>query len=163
EGSKLSADPSRNALIVSGDSANRQTLLALIRSFDTDALAGQSFAIFPTSDDDPAKVAGALEKALRAESEGPLGGLLRIVPLPRVNAVLVASSEPRYLDAARRVYRLIGRAEGVTTRTWHVYYVQNGQSADLENLLQRAFTPRNVSPTAALPGGTAPGAEQLAI
>jgi general secretion pathway protein D len=41
--------------------------------------------------------------------------------------------------------------------------VQNGQSADLELLLQRAFTPRNVSPTGAPPGSTAPGAEQLSI
>ena len=41
--------------------------------------------------------------------------------------------------------------------------MQNGQSADLENLLQRAFTPRNVSPTPGPPGSTAPGAEQLTI
>jgi len=45
---------------------------------------------------------------------------------------------------------------------YYVYYVQNGQSADLENLLQRAFTPRNVTPTTA-PGGTAPGAEQVSM
>lgn len=162
EGSKLVADPSRNALIVSGDGAARQTLLALIRAFDIDALAGQSFAILPSGDGDPAKMAAALEKALRAEKEGPLGELVRVVPLPRVNAVLVASSQPRYLDAARRIFRLASRAEGATARTWHVYYVQNGHSADLENLLQRAFTPRYVTPAAA-PGGTAPGAEAVTI
>ncbi len=41
--------------------------------------------------------------------------------------------------------------------------MQNGQSADLENLLQRAFTPRNVAPTPGPPGATAPGAEQLTL
>lgn len=162
EGSKLAADPARNALIVSGDAAARQALLALIRMFDVDVLAGQSFVILPSSDADTAKVAAALEKALRAESEGPLASLVRVVPLPRVNAVLVASSQPRYLDAAKRLFRLTSRAETVTARSWHVYYVQNGQSADLENLLQRAFTPRNVTPTAA-PGSTAPGAETAAM
>jgi general secretion pathway protein D len=158
EGNKLVADPNRNALVVTGDAAARQTLLELIRSFDTDVLAGQSFLILPSSDADTAKVAASLEKALRAEAEGPLASLVRVVPLPRVNAVLVASSQPRYLDAARRLYRLTSRAEAATTRSWHVYYVQNGQSADLENVLQRAFTPRNVTPSAA-PGSTAPGAE----
>lgn len=159
---KLVADPARNALIVSGDASAREALLTLIRSFDIDVLAGQSFAIFPTSDGDPVKAAAAFEKALRAENEGPLSGLIRVIPLPRVNAILVASSAPRYLDAAKRLFRLTSRAEDATARSWHVYYVQNGQSADLENLLQRAFTPRNVTPTAA-PGATAPGAEAVTL
>jgi general secretion pathway protein D len=108
-------------------------------------------------------MAAALERALRAEKEGPLAEFIRIVPLPRVSAVLVASSQPRYLDAAKRVYRLTIAAESATERTWHVYYVQNGQSADLENLLQRAFTPRDVRPTPAPPGSTAPGQEAVAM
>ena len=158
EGSKIAADPSRNALIISGDQAARQTLTGLIRAFDIDVLAGQSFAIFPTDGGDTAKMAAALEKVLQAENEGPLAGLVRVVALPRVNAVLVVSSQPRYIDAAKRLFRLTDQVEDATKRTWHVYYVQNGQSADLENLLQRAFTPRNVTATSA-PGSTAPGAD----
>jgi general secretion pathway protein D len=157
DGSKVASDPTRNALIVSGDQAARQTLTGLIRAFDIDVLAGQSFAIFPTEGGDTAKMATALEKALRAESEGALAGLVRVIALPRVNGVLVASSQPRYLDAAKRLFRLTGQADEATKRIWHVYHVQNGQSADLENLLQRAFTPRNVTSTA--PGGTGPGAD----
>jgi general secretion pathway protein D len=162
EGSKVAADPTRNALVVSGDAGARQTLLGLIRAFDIDVLAGQSFAIFPSGSGDTAKIAASLEKALRAEGDGPLAGLVRVIALPRVNAILVASSQPRYVDAAKRLFRLTSRAEDATARTWHVYYVQNGQSADLENLLQRAFTPRNVTATAA-PGGTAPGAEMVTM
>src|SRR5439155_18537553 len=65
--------------------------------------------------------------------------------------------------AAKRFVGLMHRVEDATERTWHVYYVQNGQSTDLELLLQRAFTPRNVSPTPGPPGTTAPGTEQLTI
>src|ERR1700731_3260974 len=83
--------------------------------------------------------------------------------MARVNAVLVVSSQPRYIDPAKRFVSLIQRAEDATARAWHVYYVQNGQSADLELLLQRAFTPRNVSPSGAPPGETAPGAAQLTL
>src|SRR5437660_10243261 len=83
--------------------------------------------------------------------------------MQRVNAVLVVSAQPRYLEEARRFFGLERRVEDATTRSWHVYYVQNGQSADLENVLQRAFTPRNVSPTPGPPGETAPGAGQLTI
>jgi general secretion pathway protein D len=163
EGGKIAADPAPNAIIVSGDAAVRQTLVGLIRAFDTDILAGQSYALFPVGDSDPAKRASEFERVLQAQAEGALGGIVRVVPMDRVSAVLVVSSQSRYIDAARRFFRLTNQLEDATARAWHVYYVQNGQSADLENLLQRAFTPRNVSPTAGPPGSTAPGADQLTI
>src|SRR4029077_8054488 len=47
QGGKITAEPGRNALIVSGDTAVRQTLASLIRAFDIDVLAGQSYALFP--------------------------------------------------------------------------------------------------------------------
>ena len=136
---------------------------SLVRAFDIDILAGQSYALFPVGDGNPGQLAGELEKVFQSQGEGPLGGLVRVLPMERVNAVLVVSSQPRYIDAAKRFVGLMNRVEDATARTWHVYYVQNGQSADLELLLQRAFTPRNVSPTGAPPGSTAPGAEQLTI
>jgi general secretion pathway protein D len=163
EGGKISADPGRNALLVRGDAAVRGTLISLIRAFDIDLLAGQSYALFPAGDSDPAKLAGELEKVLQAQGEGALAGIVRVLPMARVNAVLVVSSQPRYIDAAKRFVSLMHRAEDATARAWHVYYVQNGQSTDLELLLQRAFTPRNVAPTGAPPGETAPGAAQLTI
>ncbi len=163
EGGKISADPGRNALLVRGDAAVRGTLISLIRAFDVDLLAGQSYALFPAGDSDPAKLASELERVLQAQSDGALAGIVRVLPMARVNAVLVVSSQQRYIDAAKRFVSLMNRAEDATARTWHVYYVQNGQSADLELLLQRAFTPRNVSPTGAPPGSTAPGAEQLTL
>ncbi len=159
QGGKIAADPARNALLVTGDAAVRQTLVGLISAFDIDILSGRSYALFPIGDGDPAKLAGELEKVLQAQSDGALGGIVQVLPMERVNAVLVVSAQPRFLDAADRFFRLAQRVEDATARTWHVYYVQNGQSADLEGLLQRAFTPGNVSPTPPPPGTTAPGAD----
>jgi general secretion pathway protein D len=163
EGGKIAADPAHNALIVSGDEAVRRTLVGLIRAFDIDILVGQSYALFPVGDSDPAKRASEFERVLQAQAEGALGGIVRVVPMERVNAVLVVSSQARYIEAANRFFRLTNQLEDATARSWHVYYVQNGQSADLENMLQRAFTPRNVSPTPGPPGTTAPGAGGLTI
>jgi general secretion pathway protein D len=163
EGGKITADPGRNALIVTGPAAVRRTLIEMVRAFDIDTLAGQSYALFPVRDGTPDKLAGELEKALRADSQGPLAGVVRVLPMERVNAVLVVSSQPRYIDEAGRLIRLARRAEDATARTWHVYYVQNGQSADLEHVLQRAFTPGQVTAQASQPGATAPGAEQLKL
>jgi general secretion pathway protein D len=156
-GSKVTADPARNAVIISGESAARQSLAALIQAFDVNALAGESFAVFPVKQGDAETQAAALEKALQMQEGGAAAGMIRIVPLPRTNVVLVASPQPSYLQAARRFFELTDRVEDATARTWHIYYIQNGQADDLANLLQRAFTPDHV--TAPLPGSTAPGAQ----
>ncbi len=161
EGGKITADPGRNALMVSGPAAVRRTLIGMIGAFDIDTLAGQSYALFPVRSGSPDKLAGELEKAFRADGEGPLAGVVRILPMERVNAVLVVAAQPRYIEQAKRLVGLVRRAEDVTARTWHVYYVQNGQSADLENVLQRAFTPGHVTTQAGPFGVTAPGAEPL--
>jgi general secretion pathway protein D len=163
EGGKITAEAASNSLLVTGDAAVRQTLVGLIRAFDIDILSGRSYALFPVGDDDPAKLAGELEKVLQAQAEAPLASIVQVLPMARVNAVLVVSSQPRYIDAATRFFRLAGRVEDATARAWHVYYVQNGQSSDLEGLLQRAFTPGNVSPTPPPPGSTAPGAGQQSL
>ncbi|MBV8889102.1 MAG: type II secretion system secretin GspD [Alphaproteobacteria bacterium] len=162
EGGKITADPARNALIVSGDTAARQTLLSLIAAFDIDVLAGQSYALFPVKDGSPDKLAAELDKVFQSENEGALAGVVRVLPMERVNAVLVVSSQPRYIADAQRFFRLAGQVENATARTWHVYYVQNGQSADLENILQRAFTPRNVT-SSGEPGSTTPAAQQATM
>jgi general secretion pathway protein D len=163
EGGKITAETASNALLVTGDASVRQTLVGLIRAFDIDILSGRSYALFPVGDDDPAKLAGELEKVLQAQTEAPLANIVQVLPMTRVNAVLVVSSQPRYIDAADRFFRLAARVEDATARAWHVYYVQNGQSADLEGLLQRAFTPGNVSPTPPPPGSTSPGAGQQSL
>src|SRR5271166_6299592 len=121
EGGKITADPARNALIVSGDAAVRETLVSLVRAFDIDILAGQSYALFPVGDGNPAQLAGELEKVFQSQGEGPLGGLVRVLPMERVNAVLVVSSQPRYIDAAKRFAGLMNRVEDATARAWHVY------------------------------------------
>jgi general secretion pathway protein D len=162
-GGKITPETGRNALIVSGDEPARTALVSLIRAFDTNMLAGQSFAIFPAGDRQAPKLASELEEVLRAEKGGALAGIVRVLPMERVNAVLVISAQPRYIDTARRFVQLATHAEDATARSWHVYYVQNTRAADLQNLLQRAFTPGHVTPLSALPGGTAPGAQQTTV
>ncbi|HZU87685.1 MAG TPA: type II secretion system secretin GspD, partial [Stellaceae bacterium] len=162
DGGKITADPEQNALIVSGNEMVRRALIALIHAFDIDILAGQSYALFPAGDNDPKKLSDELQKVLQAQNGGALSSLVRVLPMERVNAVLVVSSQARYVDAARRFMALAARAEDDTARSWHVYYVQNGKSTDLQTLLQQAFTPGHVTPTPT-PGTTAPGGAQLTL
>jgi general secretion pathway protein D len=163
EGGKIAADQASNALLVSGDAQVRGTLVGLIRAFDTDLLAGRSYALFPAGDKDPAKLAAEFQTVLQAQGQGPLAQLVNVMPMDRVNAILVVSSQPRYIAAAERFFGLEKRVEDATARTWHVYYVQNGQSTELAYTLQRAFTPNNVTAQPTAPGATTPNAPPLTM
>jgi general secretion pathway protein D len=163
EGGKIAADQASNSLIVSGDAPVRQTLIGLIGAFDTDLLAGRSYALYPAGESDPTKLAAEFQTVLQAQSQGPLSQIVSVLPMERVNAVLVVSSQPRYLDAANRFFGLTTRVENATARTWHVYYVQNGQSNELAYTLQRAFTPNNVTAQPTAPGTTTPSAPPLTL
>ena len=163
-GALITADVSGNALIINGEPAARATIVNMVHAFDVDIMANQSYALFPVTSGDPGKVAAELQKVFQTDGDGALAGMVRVIPMERVNAVLIVSAQRKYIEDARRLFQLVDRARAVTARSWHVYYVQNGQSGDLANLLQRAFNPHGGgSDTGTTGGSTAPGQEQARI
>jgi general secretion pathway protein D len=158
EGGKIVADPGHNALLIGGEPQARESLQGLVQAFDTDILARQSYALLPVNTGDVKDFASALQDAFRGQSGGALAGMVRVVPMSRINAVLVISPQPRYIDQARRVYSLIDRARQQTIRSWHVHYLQNSHAEDIAYVLQQAFTPNNVT---AQPTNTQAGAQRM--
>ncbi len=162
-GGRVAADPGRNALVLGGDPASRDALAQLAATFDVDVLANQSYALLPVASGDARDMATALGEALRAQQGGALAAQTRVVPMQRVNAVLVAAAQPRLIDSARRVFALVENARRRTVRSWHVFYLQNGRSNDVAHVLQQAFTPENVTAQPTAPGGVAPGLGQRGL
>jgi general secretion pathway protein D len=145
EGGKIAADPGHNVLLVSGSPDTRDSLVNLIRSFDVDVLAGQSYALLPVDNGSAKDFASALQDAFRAQTGGALAGQVRVVPMAHIDAVMVVASNPREIEQVRRVYALVDRARRRTIRGWHVYYLQNSHAEDVAYVLQQAFTPNNVT------------------
>ena len=166
-GGKIAAGPAKNSLVVSGSTSARQSLISLIRTFDVDFLAGQSYAIFPVASAEPSRVAAEVQRFVQAAGQGDAPGPVHVMPLDRISAILVVAPEARYLA---RVGDFLGQVEEVgdtTSRRLHVYYVQNGSAVELGAVLQRAFAPQNAAPGAAgdqgLSGSLAPGETPTAI
>ena len=149
-GGRIAAEPGRNAIIVAADADLRDSLIAMVHAFDVDTLAGQSYALFPVAAGTVRDFAAALQDALHtrpASAEGARGGAgsIRVVPMERINAVLVVSPQPQAIEEARRVYTLVDRARRQTVRAWHVTYLQNSDANDVAYVLQSAFTPNSVT------------------
>ncbi len=162
EGARLMPASGANALLVTGTASARTSLIALIRTFDVDFLAGQSYAIYPVKSDDPSKVAAELQRFAQSAMEGGAEDAVRVMPLDRINAVLVVARQSVYLE---RIGRFLGQIDAVgekTARQLHIYYVQNGLAADLAALLQKAFGTPGAAEQAP-PGGLAPPVAPVTI
>ena len=146
QSARIAVDPGSNSLVIAGDPDARNALVSLAQAFDTNLLAGQSYALLPSPQGGAADFATELQTAFRAQGTG-LTNVVRVVPMERAGAVLVIASQPQYIDAARRVYDLLEQKQRATVRSWNVYYLKNAKSEDTAYLLQEAFTPDNVTAT----------------
>jgi general secretion pathway protein D len=141
EGAKILADPTRNVLIVTGSASARQNIVGLIRVFDVDYLAAQSYALYPAKSGDPAKFAADLQAALQLDNDGALAGSIKIVSVEQANAIMVIARQPAYLDRVARLIAQLDQVKDSAGRNIHVYYLKNGQPADIQPILQRAVNP----------------------
>jgi general secretion pathway protein D len=141
EAASVLSDPTRNVLIVAGSPTARKNLIDLIRVFDVDYLAGQSYALFPARSGDPARIASELQAVLQLEPDGPLTGTVRIVPITEVNAVMVIAQQQAYLDRISRLILQLDQVKEIGGRSIHVYFLKHAQPADIQPVLQRAVNP----------------------
>jgi len=139
EGGTLRALPGRNVLLLTAPGRDVGDFLETVRVFDADWLAGMSMAMLPLSYAAAPQVAGELERLLGTDSDSPLTGLVRIIPVERLNSLLVVTQQRRYLDAVREwVVELDRGGAGPGRRLW-VYEVRNGNAEHIAQVLSEVF------------------------
>ncbi len=161
-GRVLRVDAARNLLIFAGTGTEAADVLDMVTVFDIDWMAGMSFALFPVQIADAKDLVADLETVF-LEGDSPLKGVVRFVPIERLNAVLTISQQPAYLDRAQTwIDRLDRGAEGAGRRIF-VYHVQNGRAADLAEVLGRIFETEISERRATPPPELAPGLSPVTI
>lgn len=133
----VTVEPRLGLLLVSGPAAERLAAADLLRGFDVDWMAGRSVGLFPLTQAGPAPVARELLAILGQEGEQG-DGSLRVLPVDRLNAVLVIAADAGTLDqAAAWVRRLDGG--GADTPRLHVFSLANADAGKVSQLLNRLF------------------------
>lgn len=145
KGGSIRAAPDGNALILQGDPATRDALAGLVQAFDTDALAGQSYALYPVPSGNAKEFADAMTTALGHRGQGKGPDVVSVIPLQRISAVLVVARSPGLLADAARLERVLSQNQLATVRSWHIFYLRNSRANDAAYLLQQALTPDNVT------------------
>ena len=133
-------DDVRNLLIIRGAAQQRQTAAETVALFDVDQLAGTAVLLESFERVDVSTAIAELENIFGSTKGGPLSGVVRFIPIERLNAVLVLTQQPRYLDEVRNWIARLDRSQNLTGRQLFVYYVQNGKAEDLAKTLSSVFT-----------------------
>lgn len=139
KGGIVRADDARHAITLSGSPQEIAVLRDAINLFDIDTMRGMSFALVPVRSADPDALAGDLRAVFGSDKEGPMNGMIQFVGNKGLSAILVISSQPRYIARARAwIQRLDARAEG-SERQIYTYLVQNRPAKELLQVLTSMF------------------------
>jgi general secretion pathway protein D len=158
-GGVLQADSTRNLLIVSGTQHDIEAFSRLASVFDVDWMRGMSFGLFPLHQGAATSVAQELNTIMNTTHDGPLGGVVRVVPIERINAILLVSAQQGYIQQAKDWIQRLDDGLDESAPQPYVYYVQNSRAADLAKVLGQMFG-GNVRTVAA---STAPGSAMTRI
>src|SRR5260221_5315169 len=141
-------DELRNMLVLSGTERELRHLMETIEMFDIDWMAGMSAGVFTLQNSDVKSVMTELEKLVGDRNTSPITGILKIVPIERMNALLVVTPQPAYLEEVKKwIERLDKGGEGGGLQ-FYVYTLQNTRAERLAPLLQQGFTGRVTQPLA---------------
>ena len=124
-------DNGRNVITISGSRAELENYLRTIEIFDVDWLSGMSVGVFPLQSGRAPKVVADLEKVFGEQSQSPVSGMFRFLPLEGANAVMVITPQPAYLDEIEQwLERIDGAGQEARLYSYELKYIKARDLAD---------------------------------
>jgi general secretion pathway protein D len=143
-GQVMVADEARRVLLVQGSADQLRVAEETVRIFDIDQLSGMSVALVPLRNGVPGALVGELQNIFGATHKEADSNVIRFMAIERLNAVMVLTRQPRYLDEARAWIERLDRARNVNERGLYVYYLQHSKAVPVAQTLHGALSGLNV-------------------
>ena len=149
-------DVNRNLLILSGTEQELRHMIDTIDTFDIDWMKGMSAGVFTLQNADVKTVSQEVDKILGDRNTSPFAGALRVIPIERMNALLVISPNQEYVDQAKKWIERLDNGSGEGAR-FYVYNMKYQRAERIAPLLQQAFSGRASQAAAEAAPTLAPG------
>lgn len=149
-------DSKRNLIFLAGTEPERAAIRETIARFDVNYLKGMSFALIQPSHANADTLAGELDKIF-GEANSPIAGLVRLVPIPRINSLLVITSRRNYLKEVQRWVARLDVAPVTPDRKLYFYRLQNAHARDVAETLGQLFGGTTATASTDTPTSTATG------
>jgi len=164
DGSFVRVDNLRNLLMLAGSRAQLEGWQEIITTFDVDLLKGMSVGIFPIENSPMEEIETALSSLLGkdgggddvAEGVAGIGSMVRIIPVARLNSIMVVTPRAQYLERIKLwIERLDMAPDANFEQRLYVYPVQNTSATHLADMLTVIFSDSGgVSKAGVAPGLT---------
>ena len=157
-------DINRNLLLVAGNPTDLLNTKELISLFDVDVLQGKSVGLFPLTYVEAETVQKELMGIFAAEDNNALAGMLQMLPIERMNALMVITSQVKYLQRIKQWLARLDRAgpQGQAGHI-HVYSVQNVDAVELAGVLEQIYLPQEGVSRKRNTSAIAPGLEPVKL
>ncbi len=137
---QVHADTGRNLLILTGSYQKINNLLKTVEMFDVDWLSGMSFGLIPIKYADAKTLTDEVNNILGEGDNSPLNGIMRLIPVQRLNAIMVISQQPKYINEARKLISQFDQGSDKSPdRRLYVYHLKNGKAENIATILQSIF------------------------
>lgn len=139
ENALVHTNEKRNLIILAGTPTEQRRYLDTIAIFDVDWMAGMSTALFKLNFVEPEQIAKELEQALGGDGGKVMDGLVRLVPLERLNSLLAISPSRRAITEMQSWVRRLDAASDTADPRLYVFRLQNAKAVDVAAILNDVF------------------------
>jgi general secretion pathway protein D len=136
----ISADSSRNMMIMAGTASELANYGRTIDVFDVDWLKGMSVGVYSLRNTDVSKIQPELDKIFGDAGQSPLAGMFRFIPMDSTNSIVVITSQPDYLKQAEQWLYRLDLGAGENGAQLYVYNVKNVKAVELSDHLNAIYT-----------------------
>ncbi|MFQ5901946.1 MAG: type II secretion system secretin GspD, partial [Thermodesulfobacteriota bacterium] len=144
-----------NTLIITDVSVNIKKLFSIIEILDVDVFKKKDIEIFPLANVDARDLYKELSEILRALGLDKDAAQLSIVPIERLNSLIVFSSNPKLLISVREWIERLDRTLSADSSI-HIHYLQNEKASTIKTVIDQLFGGKTSNRTQTKPRIKAP-------
>ena len=134
----INADNARSLLVLAGTRAELRNYVQIVDTFDVDWLNGMSVGMFQVERIEVGDLIAELEELFGGE-DNPLEGMFRIMPLERLNSIMVITTNDHYLNEIEGWIDRLDRSSPESGSRLYVYKVKNLEAEVLAGYLADVF------------------------
>ena len=136
-------DDTHQLLLVEGAPDDLRVVEDTVRIFDIDRLSGVSVGLVPLKNADAPVLVAELKNIFDfTRKDG--ANVIRFSPVDRLNAVMIVTRQPKYLDEAQNWIARLDRTRNADEPSLFVYSLQYGKAATVARTLQGALSGLNI-------------------
>jgi general secretion pathway protein D len=161
DGAMVRVDVGRSMIFLAGTQEELRNYQQTVDIFDVDWLEGMSVGIYPLQTVDVGSITTELTSIFGMDTDSPLAGMFRFVPLERLASIMVITPQEEYLEKARQWIETLDRGAAGSGVQLYVYRVKNLEAQVLANYLSQLFGGQSTAPSQPRNRGTlAPGLQE---